>query len=172
MVSLDLTAAVLPSPRTFARDLRAPARTFEEAGRCLLLLGASPELTAELDRHAVPVITLAADAPPPEAAWSEGRMAPQRMRGASARLEPESAQSSARAGHAGWTSDPGAAVIVRNVDDDRVIEVGGIRPITAQTLVIGGGAPSYIPQEWVVELARRSRDLSSKLPLAGNRRYR
>jgi uncharacterized membrane protein len=68
MVIVDLTAAVVGSPRTFARDLRVPARTFEEAGQCLLLLGASPELTAELDRLAVPVITLAADAPPPEAA--------------------------------------------------------------------------------------------------------
>ena len=68
MVIVDLTAAVVGSPRTFARDLLAPARTFEAAGQCLLLMGASPELTAELDRHAVPVITLAADAPPPEAA--------------------------------------------------------------------------------------------------------
>ena len=68
MVIVDLTAAVVGSPRTFARDLLAPARTFEEAGQCLLLLGASPELTAELDRHAVPVITLAADAPPSQAA--------------------------------------------------------------------------------------------------------
>jgi hypothetical protein len=69
MVIVDLTAAVVVgSPRTFARDLLAPARTFEEKGQCLLLLGASPELTAELDRHAVPVITLAADAPPPPAA--------------------------------------------------------------------------------------------------------
>jgi hypothetical protein len=67
MVIVDLTAAVVGSPRTFARDLRAPARTFEEAGQCLLLLGASPELTAELDRHAVPVITLAADALPSQA---------------------------------------------------------------------------------------------------------
>jgi hypothetical protein len=68
MVIVDLTAAVVSSPRMFALDLRAPARTFEEAGQCLLLLGPSPALTAELDRHAVPVITLAADAPPPEAA--------------------------------------------------------------------------------------------------------
>ena len=68
MVIVDLTAAVVSSPRTFARDQLAPARTFEQAGQCLLLLGASPALTAELDRHAVPVITLAADAPPPEAA--------------------------------------------------------------------------------------------------------
>jgi 3-oxoadipate enol-lactonase len=67
------------------------------------------------------------------------------------------------------------------VDDDRVIEAGetrlayrvwgspGAEPpdpawlgrlgrITAETLVIAGGAPSYIPQEWVVELARRIPD--------------
>jgi hypothetical protein len=68
MVIIDLTAAVVGSPRTFARDLRAPARTFERAGQCLLLLGASPALTAELDRLAVPVITLAADALPLQAA--------------------------------------------------------------------------------------------------------
>ena len=37
MVIVDLTAAVVGSPRTFARDLQAPARTFEEAGQCLLL---------------------------------------------------------------------------------------------------------------------------------------
>jgi hypothetical protein len=68
MVIVDLTAAVVTSPRAFARDLLAPARTFEEGGQCLLLLGASAELTAELDRHCVPVITLAADTPPLEAA--------------------------------------------------------------------------------------------------------
>jgi hypothetical protein len=68
MVIVDLTAAVVGSPRTFARDLRIPARTFEQTGQCLLLLGASPELTTELDRHAVPVITLPADGPPLQAA--------------------------------------------------------------------------------------------------------
>ena len=65
MVIVDLTAAVVTSPRAFARDLLAPARTFEAGGQCLLLLGASPELAAELDRLAVPVITLAADTPTP-----------------------------------------------------------------------------------------------------------
>jgi hypothetical protein len=62
MVIVDLTAAEIASPRTLARHLRPPARTFDQAGRCLLLLGASHELTAELDRTAVPVITLAATA--------------------------------------------------------------------------------------------------------------
>jgi hypothetical protein len=64
MVIIDLTAAAVGSPRTFARDLLAPALAFEQAGRCLLLVGASPKLTAELDRAAVPVVTLAADALP------------------------------------------------------------------------------------------------------------
>jgi hypothetical protein len=68
MIIVDLTAAVVGKPGAFARDLLAPARRFEQAGRCLLLLGASPELTAALDRHAVPVVTLAADSLPPQAA--------------------------------------------------------------------------------------------------------
>jgi len=68
MVIVDLTAAVAGKPGAFARDLLAPARAFEEAGQCLLLLGASPELTAALDRYAVPVVTLAGDALPPQAA--------------------------------------------------------------------------------------------------------
>jgi hypothetical protein len=67
MVIIDLTAADVGNPRAFARDLLAPASAFEGAGRCLLLLGASPKLTAELDRAAVPVSTLAADALPREA---------------------------------------------------------------------------------------------------------
>ena len=68
MIIVDLTAAVVCNPGAFARDLLAPARAFERAGRCLLLLGASPELTAALDRYAVPVVTLAADSTPPQAA--------------------------------------------------------------------------------------------------------
>jgi hypothetical protein len=68
MIILDLTAAVVGKPGAFARDLLAPARLFERAGQCLLVVGASPELTAALDRYAVPVVTLAADAIPPQAA--------------------------------------------------------------------------------------------------------
>ena len=68
MVIIDLTAAVVGKPGAFARDLLAPARTFEQAGQCLLLLGASPELTAALDRYQVPVVTVAADSLPPQAA--------------------------------------------------------------------------------------------------------
>ena len=68
MIIVDLTAAVVGKPGAFARDLLAPARAFERAGQCLLLLGASPELSAALDRYAVPVVTLAADSIPPQAA--------------------------------------------------------------------------------------------------------
>jgi hypothetical protein len=68
MIIVDLTAAVVCKPGAFARDLLAPARLFERAGQCLLLLGASPELTAALDRYAVPVVTLADDSTPPQAA--------------------------------------------------------------------------------------------------------
>jgi hypothetical protein len=64
IVVVNLTAAEVGSPRALARYLRAPALRFELAGRCLLLIGASPGLTAELDRAAVPVVTLADDALP------------------------------------------------------------------------------------------------------------
>jgi hypothetical protein len=64
MVIVDLTAAVVHSPRELALALREPARDFERASRCLLVLGASATLTAELDRAAVPVATLAADTLP------------------------------------------------------------------------------------------------------------
>jgi len=60
MVIVDLTAADVHSPRALAWNLRTPARSFEQAGRCLLLVGASAELAAELDHANVPVITLAA----------------------------------------------------------------------------------------------------------------
>jgi len=63
MVVIDLTAADVRSPRDLARNLRAPARRFDRAGRCLLLVGASPGLTAELDRSAVPVVTLSVATP-------------------------------------------------------------------------------------------------------------
>lgn len=62
MVVVDLTAADVRDPRDLARHLLAPARRFDQAGRCLLLVGASPQLTAELSRAAVPVVTLAPDA--------------------------------------------------------------------------------------------------------------
>ena len=59
MVVVDLTAADVRDPRGLARHLLAPARRFDQAGRCLLLVGASPRLKAELTRAAVPVVTLA-----------------------------------------------------------------------------------------------------------------
>jgi len=64
MAMLDLTATDVGDPRAFARALRDPAAAFERAGRCLLVIGASARLTAELDRAAVPVATLAEDALP------------------------------------------------------------------------------------------------------------
>jgi hypothetical protein len=64
MVIVNLTATAVARPRALAVKLMAPARMFDRAGRCLLVIGASPELTAELDGNAVPVITLAADALP------------------------------------------------------------------------------------------------------------
>lgn len=64
LVIIDLTAADVGDPRAFARELRGPALAFERAGRCLLIAGAGPRLTAELDRTAVPVITLAASTLP------------------------------------------------------------------------------------------------------------
>ena len=68
MVIIDLTAAEIGSPRSLAMSLRTPALDFERAGRCLLVVGASPALTSELDRAAIPVVTLAADVLPRPAA--------------------------------------------------------------------------------------------------------
>jgi anti-anti-sigma regulatory factor len=62
MVVVDLTAADVRDPRSLARHLLAPARRFDRAGRCLLLVGASPRLASELSRAAVPVATLAPEA--------------------------------------------------------------------------------------------------------------
>lgn len=62
MVVVDLTAADVRDPRDLARHLIAPARRFDQAGRCLLLVGASPRVRAELGRTPVPVVTLAPEA--------------------------------------------------------------------------------------------------------------
>jgi hypothetical protein len=70
MVIVNLTATAVSSSRSLARKLLAPAREFDKAGRCLLVVGASPELTAELDRGGVPVVTLAADMLPAQARWA------------------------------------------------------------------------------------------------------
>ena len=64
MVVVNLTASSVSCPRALARKLLTPARRFDRAGRCLLVIGASAELAAELERNAVPVVTLAADALP------------------------------------------------------------------------------------------------------------
>ena len=61
MVVVDLTAADVRDPRGLARHLLAPARRFDQAGRCMLVVGASPGLKAELGRAAVPVVTLDPD---------------------------------------------------------------------------------------------------------------
>ncbi len=68
MIIVDLAAAGVRDPRALARALREPAVEIQRAGRCLLVIGAAPRLTAELDRAEVPVITLAADAVPRPAA--------------------------------------------------------------------------------------------------------
>jgi hypothetical protein len=64
MVIVDLTAADIGSPRRLVRSLRAPAVGLDRAGRCLLLVGVCPALADELDRAAVPAVTLAADTLP------------------------------------------------------------------------------------------------------------
>lgn len=68
MIVVDLAAAGVRDPRALARALREPAGEMQRAGRCLLVIGAVPGLTAEFDRAAVPVVTLAADAVPGPAA--------------------------------------------------------------------------------------------------------
>lgn len=60
-VIVDLAATEVAAPCAVARSLESPARSAQRAGRCLLLIGASPGLVAELDRAAVPVATLPAD---------------------------------------------------------------------------------------------------------------
>jgi hypothetical protein len=70
MVIVDLAAVAVRDPRALVKALREPAAAFERAGRCLLVMGAAPALTAELDRAEVAVVTLAADAVPRPAAAS------------------------------------------------------------------------------------------------------
>jgi hypothetical protein len=64
MIVVDLTAADVRDPRALATALREPAAEFERAGGCLLVIGVSPALAAELDRAAVPALSLAGDAMP------------------------------------------------------------------------------------------------------------
>ena len=67
MVIVDLSAARVAAPRGFAVTLLEPAVVLDRTGRCLLLRSVPPQLRAELDRAAVPAITVA-DVPewPPE----------------------------------------------------------------------------------------------------------
>jgi hypothetical protein len=66
MVVIDLTAATIISPHGLAQTLATPAVTLDRAGSCLLLRGVPAQVRAELDRAAVPAITLADDARPAE----------------------------------------------------------------------------------------------------------
>jgi 3-oxoadipate enol-lactonase len=45
--------------------------------------------------------------------------------------------------------------IRRQIDNPDPAWLGRLGQITAETLVIGGGPPSYVPQDWVAELARQ-----------------
>jgi hypothetical protein len=62
MVVLDLTATRVSSPERLAVALRAPAQQLASPARCLLLLGAGPDVVAELNRADVPAVL--AEAPP------------------------------------------------------------------------------------------------------------
>jgi hypothetical protein len=78
MVMVDLSAADVRNPRALAAALREPAAAFARTERCLLVTGASAELTAELERAAVAAVTLAPGAVPPaqagpHSAWPGGR---------------------------------------------------------------------------------------------------
>jgi hypothetical protein len=64
MIVVDLSAARVAAPRVLAIALLQPAAELERAGRCLLLRGVPPQLRVELDRAAVPAITVA-DVPEP-----------------------------------------------------------------------------------------------------------
>jgi hypothetical protein len=68
MVIVDLSAATVTSPNALALTLMPPAVELDHAGRCLLLRSVPPQVRAELDRAAAPVITLADDARPAEGA--------------------------------------------------------------------------------------------------------
>jgi hypothetical protein len=60
MVVLDLTAAQVADPAALVWTLQSPAQELDRTGRCLLLVGAAPDVMAELDRTAVSVATLPA----------------------------------------------------------------------------------------------------------------
>jgi hypothetical protein len=56
MVVVDLTATRVSSHGRLAVALRAPARRLTGPERCLLLVGAPPDLVAELNRAGVPAV--------------------------------------------------------------------------------------------------------------------
>jgi len=64
MVIVDLTAAEVTAPRTLAHRMRAPARQLQQAGGCLLVVGAPPGLMAELGRATDPVAAFASSSLP------------------------------------------------------------------------------------------------------------
>lgn len=64
MVVVDLAAATITSPRAVANGLRRPAVALDQAGRCLLLRGAPPELEREVSRATIPAVSVAADTGP------------------------------------------------------------------------------------------------------------
>lgn len=55
MVIIDLTAAEVTAPRALAQTMRAPAHRLQQAGGCLLVVGAPAGLMAELSRATIPV---------------------------------------------------------------------------------------------------------------------
>ena len=59
MVIVDLTAAEVTAPRALAQTMRAPAHQLQQAGGCLLVVGAPTSLTAELSRATIPVTAFA-----------------------------------------------------------------------------------------------------------------
>jgi hypothetical protein len=68
MVIIDLTAAEVTAPRALALTMRAPARQLQQAGGCLLVVGAPAGLMAELGRTTVQVTAFASGSLPLPAA--------------------------------------------------------------------------------------------------------
>lgn len=64
MIVVDLTAARVLCPGRLSAALRAPARRLGGPGRCLLLVGAGPDLVAALERAHVQAATIPAQAEP------------------------------------------------------------------------------------------------------------
>lgn len=51
IVVVNLVAAVVPDPAAFAEALREPGELLSGSDRCLLLVGAKPDLLTELRQH-------------------------------------------------------------------------------------------------------------------------